>query len=317
VSYPPSPYEPPPASGQPHGGSRYGEQPYGQPYGKQQEHGQQYGQPYGQHEQQPYGQQREQPYGQPYGQQPPGQPYGQQSPGQPYGQQQSGQQPYGQPYGQQHEQPYGQAYGQQPPGQQPYGAPATGYPAPTPLPPGRKKRRWPWIVGGIVLVGILGCVGVFALFLRGTGEVLDELDQNSKGENAAVGQMNQPAKDGNFEFTVTGVKCGVASVGPADFGQKAQGEFCLVSVNVKNVGTTAELFSDISQKAYDASGAEFAVDSGAGVYANRESSTFLEQINPGNTVKGKLVFDVPKGTKLTSVLLHESLFSSGVKVPLK
>jgi hypothetical protein len=250
----------------------------------------------------------EQPYGQPYGEQPPGQPsYGQQ-----YGQQHYDQQPqYGQQqYGQQH-------YGQQPQyGQQPYGAPPPGYPPQAP-PPLKKKLRWPWIVGGIVLAGILGCAGVFALVLRGTGEALNELDENNKGKNAATGQMNQPAKDGKFEFTVTGLKCGLASVGPADFGQKAQGEFCLVSVNVKNVGSTAELFTDLSQKAYDASGTEFAVDSGAGVYANSETSTFLEQINPGNTVKGKLVFDVPKGTKLTSVLLHESMFSAGVKVPLK
>ncbi|RSM44161.1 hypothetical protein DMB66_52525 [Actinoplanes sp. ATCC 53533] len=40
-------------------------------------------------------------------------------------------------------------------------------------------------------------------------------------------------------------------------------------------------------------------------------------MNPGNTVKGKLVFDVPEGTKLTSLELHDSLFSDGVQVNLK
>jgi hypothetical protein len=45
--------------------------------------------------------------------------------------------------------------------------------------------------------------------------------------------------------------------------------------------------------------------------------TFLEDINPGNTVKGKLVFDVPQGTKLASVVLHESMYTAGVKIPLK
>jgi hypothetical protein len=39
--------------------------------------------------------------------------------------------------------------------------------------------------------------------------------------------------------------------------------------------------------------------------------------NPGNTVRGKLVFDVPDGAKLTSVVLHESMFTAGVRVPLK
>lgn len=83
------------------------------------------------------------------------------------------------------------------------------------------------------------------------------------------------------------------------------------------MGTSAEIFADSSPKAYDAKGAEYSVDSGAAIYANKDSSTFLEQINPGNAVKGKLVFDVPRGAKLTSVVLHESMLSAGVKIPLK
>ncbi|HEY6117069.1 MAG TPA: DUF4352 domain-containing protein [Candidatus Dormibacteraeota bacterium] len=207
-------------------------------------------------------------------------------------------------------------YGQQPPVSGPPGQQAYGY---APQQPPKKRKKWPWIVGGIALVMILGCVGAFALLGAGANEVaesLDEADQNQKGNNAVAGVMGKPAKDGKFEFTVTKMKCGVDSVGPDGFGQKAQGEFCLVSVNVKNVGTTAELFNDSSQQA-TAGANTYSVDSGAGVYANEESSTFLQDINPGNTVKGDLVFDVPKGTKLESVVLHESMFTAGIKVPLK
>lgn len=194
--------------------------------------------------------------------------------------------------------------------------PAPGY---APQQPPRKKKKWPWIVGGLALVMILGCVGVVALVGFGAKEAaesIDEADKNQKGQNAVAGKMNTPIKDGKFEFTVTGMKCGAERVGPAEFGEKAQGQFCLVDVTVKNVGTTAELFVDSTQKALDAKGTEFSVDSGAAIYANGESSTFLEEINPGNQVKGKLVFDVPKGTKLASVVLHESTFTAGVKIPL-
>lgn len=87
----------------------------------------------------------------------------------------------------------------------------------------------------------------------------------------------------------------------------------------RHVGPTviADSSNNSSQQATDAGGAVYSVDSGAAIYANDDSSTFLEQINPGNSVKGALVFDVPKGTKLTSVVLHESLFTAGVKIPLK
>jgi hypothetical protein len=202
-------------------------------------------------------------------------------------------------------------YGQQPPVSGPPGQPY-GY---VPQQPPRKRKKWPWIVGGIVLAMILGCVGLFTLVLGGTKAAVDSLDDNQKGKNAAAGQMGQPSTDGKFQFTVTAMKCGVATVG-GEFGQKAQGQFCLIDTQIKNVGTTAEIFNDSSQKAYDAAGIEYSVDSGAAIFANKDYSTFLEQINPGNSVKGKLVFDVPKGTKLASVVLHESLFTEGVKVPL-
>lgn len=197
-----------------------------------------------------------------------------------------------------------------------YGPPQPGYGFPAQQPP-KKRKKWPWIVGGIVLVMILGCVGLFTLVLGGTAKVASDLNDNSTGKNAAAGQMNKSSVDGKFQFTVTGMQCGVGSVGPDGFGEKAQGQFCLVSVSIKNVGKSAEVFNDFSQKAYDAGGTEFSVDSGAATWVNKDTSTFLESINPGNVVKGKLVFDVPKGAKLSSIVLHESEFTAGVKVPLK
>ena len=221
----------------------------------------------------------------------------------------------------------------------PYGAPPPGYPPQAPgyppqfqqqapgyppqfqqqQPPVKRRKKWPWIVGGIVVVMILGCVGVFAVIgfgAKAVSEGLDEVDQNQKGQNAAAGKMNTPATDGKFQFTVTAAKCGAKSVGEGIAGAKAQGQFCLVSVTVKNVGKDAELFDGTSQKGYDAKGTEFSTDAGAGMYVNDQSQTFLEDINPGNQVKGVLVFDIPVGTKLASVVLHESFFTAGVKVPL-
>jgi hypothetical protein len=215
--------------------------------------------------------------------------------------------------------------------QQQYPAPTSGQPSygPPPVsgPPGQygyapqqqpaKKKKWPWVLGGIALVMILGCVGTFVLFGFGASKVAESLDENQKGDNAVAGAMNKAATDGKFQFTVTDLRCGLPSVGTDVLNEKAQGEFCLVDVTIKNVGKSAEVFVDSTQQALDADGNTYSVDSGAAIYANTDSSTFLEQINPGNTVKGALVFDVPKGTKLTSVILHESTFTPGIKVPLK
>ena len=55
----------------------------------------------------------------------------------------------------------------------------------------------------------------------------------------------------------------------------------------------------------------------AAIYANEDQQVLFEEINPGNTVKGKLVFDIPKGAKLASLEPHDSMFSGGVTVSLR
>ncbi|MFC0030061.1 DUF4352 domain-containing protein [Micromonospora chaiyaphumensis] len=143
-------------------------------------------------------------------------------------------------------------------------------------------------------------------------------DGGAKGEDkpAKTAKIGQPARDGKFEFTVKSSKCGVAKVGTSMIGDKAQGQFCLITVNVKNIGKEAQTLDGSSQKALAADGTEYSSDTEAGLYANKEASTFFEEINPGNQVTGVFVFDIPKNVKLTKLELHDSMFSGGVTVSL-
>jgi hypothetical protein len=142
--------------------------------------------------------------------------------------------------------------------------------------------------------------------------------KSAKGDDkpANTAKVGQPARDGKFEFTVKSSKCGVAKVGTSMLGAKAQGQFCLITMNVKNIGKEPQTLDGSSQKAYAANGTEYSSDTGAGLYANKEQSTFFEEINPGNQVTGVFVFDIPKDVKLTKLELHDSAFSGGVDVAL-
>ncbi|SCG76591.1 DUF4352 domain-containing protein [Micromonospora coxensis] len=152
----------------------------------------------------------------------------------------------------------------------------------------------------------------------------DETSSSSGGDGAAKGddkaaktaKIGQPARDGKFEFTVKSTKCGVAKVGDSVLGEKAQGQFCLVTINVKNIGKESQMFDGSSQKAYAADGTEYSADGGAAIYANKNAETFLNEINPGNQVTGVVVFDIPKNVKLAKLELHDSPFSGGVDVAL-
>lgn len=138
----------------------------------------------------------------------------------------------------------------------------------------------------------------------------------SKPAAKPASQVGKPVRDGKFEFTVRSVKCGIAVVGENQFLQeKAQGQFCAVQLTVENIGDEPQsMFAD-NQYAFDAKGRKFSANSMASM-ADESSQVLWEEINPGNTVKGKVYFDVPKGAKLASLELHDSAFSGGVTVRL-
>jgi len=129
-------------------------------------------------------------------------------------------------------------------------------------------------------------------------------------------QVGKPVRDGKFAFTVRSVKCGIAVVGDNPYLQvKAQGQFCAVQLTVENIGDEPQsMFAD-NQYAFDTKGRKFSANSMASM-ADESSQVLWEEINPGNAVKGKVYFDLPKGAKLTSLELHDSAFSGGVKVRL-
>jgi Domain of unknown function (DUF4352) len=111
------------------------------------------------------------------------------------------------------------------------------------------------------------------------------------------------------------------SVGDTSFGMggTAQGRYTILHIRVTNIGSEAQTLDDSSQYVYDAAGRKFSADSSADMDlggANGQNSTWLEDINPGNTVHGRIAFDLPVGDKAVKAELHDSMFSGGVTVSL-
>ncbi len=134
-------------------------------------------------------------------------------------------------------------------------------------------------------------------------------------EEPAPAGIGTAVRDGKFEFTVTQVETGVPRIGDDMFGQDAQGQFVLLHVTVANIGTEAQYFDGSSQKLLDTVGRTHSADSAAAIYLG-DTESFLNQINPGNSVDGIVVFDVPTDAVPATAELHDSAFSGGVPVAL-
>ncbi len=128
--------------------------------------------------------------------------------------------------------------------------------------------------------------------------------------------VGTPVADGEFTFTVTGIQRLGTTVRNGVFTETAQGEFVLVTVTVTNTGDEARDLVAGYQKLYDDAGRLYEVTDAWLALPNADRSVF-ENINPGNTVTdAPLLFDVPPGTVIDRIELHDIFYSAGVSVLL-
>ncbi|MEP7192521.1 MAG: DUF4352 domain-containing protein [Actinomycetota bacterium] len=179
----------------------------------------------------------------------------------------------------------------------------------------RKRFALPSAVGLVFLVLMLTTGGNDpGLFDRTRSAT--ELNADFE-DNIPAGSLGQSVRDGRFSFTVTS---------PASYGntltsrlgtvEKAQGAFVIIRVDVTNIGYQPLTLTATNQFAVSDDGQRFATSPAITAMAGAEA-IFLEKINPGHTVKdAHMLFDVPPGTVITSLELHDSVSSAGVKVKL-
>jgi len=172
-----------------------------------------------------------------------------------------------------------------------------------------------WFIGFVLAVATTDSTDVSSSNSFTTEELISGADESLSQEVAPLGSS---VRDGNFEFTVSNFQCGVPSVGETEFLTKdAQGQYCLVEVEVENIGNEPQYFFSSEQYVYNAAGQKYSADDTATTYANSDSSLWINEINPGNSVKGVIAFDLPEGTTPETMELHDSFLSEGAVVSLQ
>ena len=190
-----------------------------------------------------------------------------------------------------------------------------------------KKRRGvlKWIM--IVFAIIVGTIVALAILVAVVGSGEDPAapagsstasdKASAKASEVPTAKIGDKVTDESYEYTVTKFSCGVRRVGDQYSGEQAQGQFCLVTMRIKNVGQDPITFSSENQALVDTKGKTYSPDDEAWVYVD-DSSDLWGEINPGNTLKTVVPFDVPKKTEPDYLLLKTGTwgFSEGVRVML-
>ena len=205
---------------------------------------------------------------------------------------------------------------------------------PPPTPPKKSRSGTFFIVAGsIVAIVVIACfAGGIALFSGGestsSGDSGDDKsaagndDGEDKGNDdpAAEGEpeaaaMGEEVTDGSFAFTVNEVEDGVAEVGEEGIEERADGQYVIVDITVKNVGDEPAYFDETEHQLVDTQGKTYSSDDLA-ESSVEENFELLDEINPGNEATGKAIFDVPEGTELDVIMLSGDALSDGVPVKL-
>jgi hypothetical protein len=216
-----------------------------------------------------------------------------------------------------------------------------------PAQPGRKpkkpllKRWWFWVLAVLALfiaIGIAGGGGddsatdTSASDQAADAQPADEApaDEDAAEEDTADEAADDSAEDapaayglgdavptGDWEITVADVETGVSEVGDQYLNSTAQGQYILVDVEVKNTGSEPSYFFEDNVKLLDDAGNTYATDSEASLYTTESGDVFLlEEINPGNTASGVLVFDVPADASPNVLEFQGGIFDTPAEVAL-
>lgn len=137
--------------------------------------------------------------------------------------------------------------------------------------------------------------------------------QNTFGTTGSNQQPNEPLAYSlgdritleNFAYTFLKIQK-TSHVGDSYFGEDASGIFLIFDLEVENLANDAEY---VNNEIYivDSQGREFTQDGGSWIYL--EDNFIFEELNPGLTKKGQIIFDVPQNMN-GKLCIKKSIFSS-------
>jgi hypothetical protein len=171
----------------------------------------------------------------------------------------------------------------------------------------KPKRRKPSVKRVVLSLLLTPIIVIFILALivgiiGGIKGVQNTSKSNSSSRSQAKAtpqyHIGDTVSKNGFGLVVNSIKCGekrISTSGLVNYYSDAQGQFCRLNITVTNTSSGANSIDVADQLIFNTQGQRYTYDSGATANAADAyaGSPLNDDINPGNSITGDIVYDVP------------------------
>lgn len=172
------------------------------------------------------------------------------------------------------------------------------------------------ILGIIIMVGIFNIIGTITGSSKSSTTATTNAGstQNTQVETANIGDT---VTDGTLAFTVNSMTT-AQTLGDYDV-KTAQGMYYILTVKIQNNGKETQTINASDFSVVDSQGRKYDYSTDGQTAMEETDGTtdfFLQQVQPGLSVTGKIVFDVPASATGLKLMAQGDLFSNPVSINL-
>lgn len=178
------------------------------------------------------------------------------------------------------------------------------------------KKLLKWGAIAIVVIIIIGAVsggGKNTNTTTNTGSTKNEVKKEEP-----IAKIGEAVTANSLAFTVSDISK-AKTLGGAYVKKNAQGTFNIITLNIKNVGKETVTIDSSMIRLTDSQGRKFdrSIDGQTAKGMSQGSvDLFLQQVQPGLSVNGDIVFDLPDDATDLKLLVKGSLFGTEKQISL-
>lgn len=181
-----------------------------------------------------------------------------------------------------------------------------------------------WFAKHKILTGILVIILIVIISSssgnknKGTNTDTTQGSNNKTTQTESIGKIGEAVNANDLSFTVTDISK-AKSLGNSYSKKEAQGTFNVITLTIKNTGKETVTIDSSMLKITDSQGRKFDYSiegQTAKGLAQGKVDLFLQQVQPGLSVTGDIVFDLPDDATDLKLIVKGSMFGTEKQISL-